>query len=159
MLRCWAGRSRCLRLEASRYPPLGSKQREEVAWASSPSRLSTLLPQVLRGDGEPSLPWQSPRLCPRLEPLGSPDPSVWSSWKSLGCLTSTSNPTCPTQTLSWLPMFFWVFSCSPFLWCYHRPPGCSVTGRHCAPCPVPVACQPAVLVWAPSPFTAVGDGG
>ena len=76
------------------------------------------------------------------------------------CLTSTSNPTCPTQTSSWLNMFFWVFLVFPISVVCHHLPGCSITSKGITVPPVQSPQPVSQLSWSglPGPFIAVWEG-
>lgn len=160
------------RLEASPYPPPCSKQREEVTWAplgeglplrvvnSCPHTCS--MPCLLSWWGVRAISALTvSRTCSWPGPLcGSPDPSIWSCWKSPCSLTSTSNPRSPTQIFSYLSYVFPVF---PFSRAVAVHPLLNQNeGHHCSSCTVLVACQ--TVSWAglpspvQSPFTAVWGG-
>lgn len=87
---------------------------------------------------------------------GLPDPSTWSPRKTPGSLTSTSNPTCPAQTFSWLDDVLRDVPRVPHV--------CGASTTYLAaqgvpeppPCPLPVTRQPAVLLWAPRPVHSSG---
>ena len=149
MLHCWAGRPRCLK--AGGRPLSTSLQaREEVAWAPlgeglppGEGLLSTLLPThstpqlqgAIRASSTPTVP----RLCPRAwSPPWVSWPSIWFSWETPRCVSSTSNFMCPTQ----ISCLTHVLAHSPHLcgslaihW-FLNPN----EGHHWTPCPIRVAC-------------------
>lgn len=149
MLHCWAGRPCCLKAGGR---PLSTvlQAREEVAWAllreglppgQDGCRLSSphTRPLSCKEASEPAPPWQSPGLCPGdWSPPWVSQPSIWFSWKTPQCLSSTSNFTCPTQ----IPCLMHVLPYCPHLCSsltIHRllDPN---EGHNWTPCPIRVAC-------------------
>lgn len=146
-----SGRPHCLRLEASRCPSPHSKQTEEGG-PGLPGEgfvlvrvVNSSLHMCFQGASGPFLSWQSAGLCSWPGALcGLPDPYTWSSRKTPGSLTSTSNPTCPAQTFSWLdyvlrdvPRVSHFCGAITTTWLLSQKSGC-----HCAPS-LPNPCNPA----------------
>lgn len=135
------------RLEASSYPPPGSRGRKPpgLAWGrgflSSSPYTSSLL------ESEPSLPQWYPRLSPSAF-CGSPDPSICFPllWEvSLGVWPVPQIPHVPHGSSLASPMFF-MFRNSGTITVH---PANQNEGHNCTPCPIPLARKPDILVWAP----------
>lgn len=96
-------------------------------------------PLSCKGASEPAPPRQSPGLCPGAwSPPWVSRPSIWFSWKTPQCLSSTSNFTCPTQ----IPCLTHVLPHSPHIcssFTIHQLLNPN-EGHHWTPCPIRVAC-------------------